>query len=902
MMKWRLLLTATCLLGSLTTALGAVYHVAPNGDDLNDGLSWSGAKQTLQAAVDAAGNWDTVLATNGVYDSGGRLAPGGREPYRVCIEKTLHLLSVNGPEHTFIVGQYSATSAVRGVYIGGFALVSGFTITNCYATISFAGGTFSAEHAAIDMSDPSCVVANCDISGCYSESLYVWGSGVVGGPGRLVSCRIVGNNYGVTECSLVNCEVKENRDTGVNMSDLTGCAIERNSVGIDWCTAKNCVIAENGGGAVSSSLTNCLITGNDGGGAFYCTLANCTVVGNSSSYMGGGALDCRARNCIIVSNTAPEGANWSVTEAYVGAPPPSFDCEYTCTYPLPEGGGNISDDPCFIDYAGGDFHLASNSPCIDWGDNACARSATDLDGADRIQHDVVDMGAYESPYTVRRTLYVSTNGTHRPPFRTWETAATNLQKAFDSATADDTVLVSDGSYRLYAAPIRKNISLHSENGPENTRLLTPGLHLSNALACVSGFTIQGQSNDACVVLYNGTVSNCIIQGGSPGVTLMSGLLTSCEIRDNVRYPYWSGYGMRCPFGGGIYMTGGMVEYCLIEHNWVGVGSNSYLKVPSLPAGGGVCMNGGVVRRSCIRANTAQHGFGGGVSIFGGMLENCLIYDNNAEEGTGGGIYASEENHVVIDHCTLAYNEAYHATAVSVGTATNISGWRLRLANSILWGSVECRFYDIPTFAHCCSITPLPGWGNIVADPHFADPWRTTNLQLNATSPCIDAGSGECGVATDLLGAPRPLDGDGDGVARCDMGCYEFVSQTGDTDGDGLSDRREINGLSSHPLLRDSDGDGQDDYAEFVAGASASDPYDCFQLNNHPAQDDAGWVLSWAGVAGRFYDVMVSTNLCGAWSGAEQGTDLPGVPGLMTYTARTESALGIYRVKVRSTWP
>jgi len=57
--------------------------------------------------------------------------------------------------------------------------------------------------------------------------------------------------------------------------------------------------------------------------------------------------------------------------------------------------GHITNAPLFVDHAGGNLRLQSNSPCINAGDNACAPGTVDLDGQSRIVSGTVDIGAYE---------------------------------------------------------------------------------------------------------------------------------------------------------------------------------------------------------------------------------------------------------------------------------------------------------------------------------------------------------------------------------------------------------------------------------------------------------------------------------------------------------------------------
>jgi hypothetical protein len=63
--------------------------------------------------------------------------------------------------------------------------------------------------------------------------------------------------------------------------------------------------------------------------------------------------------------------------------------------PLPTGAGNTNAAPGFVDAAGGDYRPATDSPCINAGNNAYVNGSTDLGGSPRIVGGTVDIGAYE---------------------------------------------------------------------------------------------------------------------------------------------------------------------------------------------------------------------------------------------------------------------------------------------------------------------------------------------------------------------------------------------------------------------------------------------------------------------------------------------------------------------------
>lgn len=124
----------------------------------------------------------------------------------------------------------------------------------------------------------------------------------------------------------------------------------------------------------------------------------------------------------------------------------------------------------------------------------------------------------------------------------------------------------------------------------------------------------------------------------------------------------------------------------------------------------------------------------------------------------------------------------------------------------------------------------------------------------------------------------------------------------DTDADGLSDLEEQTGLdnlltgpnpgghTSLVHLADSDGDGQDDGQEALAGTNPGQTGSFFEVASGQHQP-GGTFLQWSSVAGRVYGIYQSTNLLEA--PAPLATNLPAVPPLNSYTVPLDNAGSVY---------
>jgi len=362
-------------------------YVSKTGNHVSPFTSWANAATNIQSAVDVASSDNTVLVTNGTYNTGGAVTPGYSCLNRVVITNNITVKSLNGPENTVIFGKGPrGSNAVRGVYMSA-GILDGFFLSNGH-TRTIGHQSYDRGGGGVNLCVGKGVVTNCTINGNMAH----FGGGVF--------CR--------TESIIKNCNIYGNfANWGggvVNWLDGTiqNCIINRNTAsgfGGGYCgngIVLNCIIssnsASNGGGIfieLDGIIRNCIIndnSANSGGGVFFNitgTVQNCTISRNTATGNGGGTYYGAVNNCIIWDNSASSGSN------FYGS-----TINYSCSYPLPSGEGNIFDNPQFVSVS--NFHLQATSPCRNAGTNLpYVYNTTDLDGNPRLVGDRVDMGAYE---------------------------------------------------------------------------------------------------------------------------------------------------------------------------------------------------------------------------------------------------------------------------------------------------------------------------------------------------------------------------------------------------------------------------------------------------------------------------------------------------------------------------
>lgn len=271
--------------------------------------------------------------------------------------------------------------------------------------------------------------------------------------------------------------------------------------------------------------------------------------------------------------------------------------------------------------------------------------------------------------------------------------------------------------------------------------------------------------------------------------------------------------------------------------------STFLKNVATGRRGGACYADRPVQFTACRFLGNSASTGGAVHfqlVPSSGFQTCLFSGNTA--GSGGAVYGSGAG-FLMSNCTLSGNKA---TAIGGGVLLTGQAAPVRIDNSVLWGNLQAgsasfqgQLRDDQAGSPILSATIVqelpaayPGFGNLGANPLFADPDGADgvlgnlddDLHLLSGSPAIDSG-----ITAAIGGDAADLDGDGvsgeylpqdlDGLPRVaddpgvrDAGC-----------GDGTAVDRgafEREGVPDTPLRGDANGDGRVDGADLSAVLAA----------------------------------------------------------------------------------
>ena len=175
---------------------------------------------------------------------------------------------------------------------------------------------------------------------------------------------------------------------------------------------------------------------------------------------------------------------------------------------------------------------------------------------------------------------------------------------------------------------------------------------------------------------------------------------------------------------------------------------------SAAAAGGIENDGTLTLiNTTLSGNTATTDGGGLYNLLMATLQNATVAANGANRGGG-----------IFDPGDATFTNTIVADSVS-GDSCNVGGTVTSMGSN-LDSDATCSFTGAGDLS---GVAPLLG--------SLADNGGPTQTHtLLAGSPAIDAGSSCPPPATDQRGTTRPLDGNGDGSAVCDIGAVEVAFQ------------------------------------------------------------------------------------------------------------------------------
>ena len=361
-----------------------------------------GDHSTIQAAIDAASDGDTILIANGTYSGAGNIGIEWD-----ATNKHLHIMSENGRDHCII----DCMEEDRG-----FLLNNGQNHRDVIDGLTITGGMVYGPGGAILITQASPTIRNCMLAGNsakgYHDNSYSGGGGAImiyGAAAPQIQGNIIRDNAannlggGILFAEYSTGEVRNNVIDGNKALDDWGGGIAL------WNSSSPLII--------NNLIINNTCSGFDGGrgGGIYLghslsrlinnTIAYNVTTGNEYGPGYGGGISIGSwsspviENCIIWYNIAgPSNMNIDFDpQEWLDLSYCNVENDLGHIFEL-EPHTNMDAPPEFADTANGNFQLSWKSTCINKGDpdtTGMSLPSLDLSGADRIYEGRVDMGAYE---------------------------------------------------------------------------------------------------------------------------------------------------------------------------------------------------------------------------------------------------------------------------------------------------------------------------------------------------------------------------------------------------------------------------------------------------------------------------------------------------------------------------
>jgi len=399
------------------------------------------------------------------------------------------------------------------------------------------------------------------------------------------------------------------------------------------------------------------------------------------------------------------------------------------------------------------------------------------------------------------TLYVKTSGNDSAACTAAEPCRT-IKHAVSVANSGDAIQVGVGAFSEdNGVIIDKNLTITGSTWLGTQIRL--GLFDSLAHGCCPVFTIGdgakvaltgmrisgGNGLDGAGIYNRGTLSLAGVaildnqgDGGIVNEAWASMATTNVAVEHNGRYGLWNrgtadlvDTRITGTYGGpgalGIRNEGTLT----VDRGLVAGNQGTGVWASNGDGGRGDCPTMTVLANVTITGNSK----GGVVTECGAMtLKHVTIAGNTNEGVDGGGLSVTFHglgDSVVLLNSIVAANSAPQCSLYGPGILST------SIAYSLL-GDNSCHAF--PTPDNLIGVDPKLGGLSYKGVPDLVARLfligATRVLPLLPGSPAIDsAGDAYC-IPYDQVGNPRPIDGNGDGVPRCDMGAYEYRPASGAT--------------------------------------------------------------------------------------------------------------------------